>query len=122
LFLFHPLTSTVSSFHDNSPPYDLYRTDADNLNFGLSDMDESKSLQSRFAHALRNQKGQAEHSPTGALKFPFQSTISNNHGRILQGFEQLYDHVKADYTPEPELQGLAYRESRAKVKEMLKLR
>jgi hypothetical protein len=85
-------------------------------------MSNGELLQSRFAHALRNQKGQAEYSPTGALTCPFHSTTSGHHGRIFQGFEQLYEHVKADHASEPELQGLAYRESRAKVKEMLKLR
>jgi hypothetical protein len=79
-------------------------------------------LQSRFAHSLRNQKGQADFSPTCALTCPFHSTVPGHHGGIFQGFEQLYDHVKVDHTSEPELQGLAHRESRAKVKEMLKLR
>jgi hypothetical protein len=85
-------------------------------------MSNGELLQSRFAHALKNQKSQAEYSLTGALTCPFHSTTSGHDGRIFQGFKKLYDHVKADHTSEPELQGLEHRNCRAKVKEMLKLR
>jgi hypothetical protein len=85
-------------------------------------MSNGELLQSGFAHALRYQKPQAEYSLTGALTCPFHSTTSGHHGRIFQGFEQLYYHVETDHTSETELQGLKDRDSRAKVEEMLKLR
>jgi hypothetical protein len=74
------------------------------------------STRSRFVHALRTQKGQAESAPTSALPCPY-----GHQGRIFANINQLFDHVKADHSTQ--LQNLSPLEARAKVKELaLKLR
>lgn len=78
-------------------------------------MNSGDIVQSRFANALRTQKG--DYPLTSALPCPY----SGHNGRIFINLDQLFDHVKSEHSSE--IVGLEPRQARAQVKEAaLKLR